>query len=92
MHLCTKAGFQPEVRQISQQVSSLLSLVAAGLGLALVPASLCAVRLSGVSFVPVDDADAWLLLAVASRADDQSPPLEAFLRTVAASKQSLGLP
>jgi DNA-binding transcriptional LysR family regulator len=91
MHLCTKAGFQPEVRQIAQQLSSLLSLVAAGLGIALVPASLCAVRLSGVSFVPVDDADAWLLLAVASRAGDPSPALDAFLRTVAASKQTLGL-
>jgi DNA-binding transcriptional LysR family regulator len=91
MHLCAKAGFQPELSQIVQQVNSLLPLVAAGIGLALVPASLQVVQLAGVSFVPVDDPDAYLMLAVASRASDTSPALETFLDTVRESKASLGL-
>ncbi|MGH8158153.1 MAG: LysR substrate-binding domain-containing protein [Rhodanobacter sp.] len=83
--LATRAGFQPSIIQHAQQINGLLALVAAGLGLALVPASMRAVRLAGVSYVPLEDADAYLLLAVASRVDDHSPVLQQFLSTVAES-------
>ena len=83
--LATKAGFQPSITQHAQQINGLLALVAAGLGLALVPASMRAVRLAGVSYVKLEDADAYLLLAVASRNDDHSPVLQQFLSTVAES-------
>lgn len=82
VRLTTAAGFQPRIIQHAQQLNGLLALVAAGLGLALVPASMRAVRLGGVSYVPLEDADAYLLLAVASRASDQSPVLQQFLSTV----------
>jgi DNA-binding transcriptional LysR family regulator len=89
--LADKAGFRPNIRQETQQIPSLLPLVAAGLGLALVPSSLRSVMLGGVSFVPLDDPDASLLLAVASRADNASPVLESFLRTVRDARVRLGL-
>ncbi|WP_448097957.1 LysR substrate-binding domain-containing protein [Luteibacter yeojuensis] len=89
--LANKAGFRPNVRQEAQQIPSLLPLVAAGLGVALVPASLRAVHMEGVSFVPVDDPEAFLLLAVASRVDNTSPVLESFLRTVREARAKLGL-
>jgi len=89
--LADKAGFRPNLRQEAQQIPSLLPLVAAGLGVALVPASLRAVHLDGVAFVPVDDPDAHLLLAVASRVDNASPVLESFLRTVREARAKLGL-
>ncbi|WP_158752810.1 LysR substrate-binding domain-containing protein [Dyella sp. S184] len=89
--LADKAGFQPSITQHAQQINGLLALVAAGLGLALVPASMRAVRLSGVSYVPLEDADAYLLLAVASRSDDHSPALLQFLSTVAESAGASGL-
>jgi DNA-binding transcriptional LysR family regulator len=81
--LAAKAGFKPTISQQAQQINGLLALVAAGLGLALVPASMRAVRLAGVSYVLLEDADAYLLLAVVSRADDESPVLQQFLSTVA---------
>lgn len=81
--LATRAGFQPSITQHAQQINGLLALVAAGLGLALVPASMRTVRLAGVSYVPLEDPDAFLLLAVASRSDDSSPALQQFLATVA---------
>jgi DNA-binding transcriptional LysR family regulator len=81
--LATRAGFQPSITQHAQQINGLLALVAAGLGLALVPASMRTVRLAGVSYVPLEDPDAFLLLAVASRSDDPSPALQQFLATVA---------
>lgn len=81
--LATRAGFQPSITQHAQQINGLLALVAAGLGLALVPASMRAVRLAGVCYVPLEDSDAYLLLAVACRANDHSPALQQFLATVA---------
>jgi DNA-binding transcriptional LysR family regulator len=81
--LAAKAGFKPRINQHAQQINGLLALVAAGLGLALVPATMRAVRLAGVSYVPLEDADAYLLLAAASRIHDQSAALEKFLATVA---------
>ena len=81
--LAAKAGFKPRINQHAQQINGLLALVAAGLGLALVPATMRTVRLAGVSYVPLEDADAYLLLAPASRIQDQSPALEKFLATVA---------
>ena len=89
--LATRAGFQPVITQHAQQINGLLALVAAGLGLALVPASMRAVRLAGVSYVPLEDSDAYLLLAVACRADDRSPVLQQFLATVAETLVSSGL-
>jgi DNA-binding transcriptional LysR family regulator len=89
--LSTQAGFQPSIVQHAQQINGLLALVAAGLGLALVPASMRAVRLPGVSYVALEDADAYLLLAVACRANDHSPALQQFLATVAEATMAPGL-
>ncbi|TAL87298.1 MAG: LysR family transcriptional regulator, partial [Rhodanobacter sp.] len=83
--------FQPSIVQKAQQINGLLALVAAGLGLALVPASLRAVRLGGVCYVPLEDPDAFLLLAVACRADDQFPALQQFLTTVTETSAAPGL-
>lgn len=91
VELATRAGFQPSITQHAQQINGLLALVAAGLGLALVPASMRTVRLAGVCYVPLEDPDAHLLLAVACRADDHSPVLQQFLATVADTAVAPGL-
>ncbi|HEY4093840.1 MAG TPA: LysR family transcriptional regulator [Luteibacter sp.] len=89
--LAGKAKFRPNIRQEAQQIPSLLPLVAAGLGVALVPASLRAVHLDKVAFATIDDPEAYWLLAVASRVDNTSPVLESFLRTVREARTKLGL-
>ncbi|MEO7052415.1 MAG: LysR substrate-binding domain-containing protein [Rhodanobacter sp.] len=89
--LANNAGFQPSIVQQAQQINGLLALVAAGLGLALVPASMRVVRLAGVCYVSLEDADAFLLLAVACRIDNQSPALQQFLATVTETSIALGL-
>jgi DNA-binding transcriptional LysR family regulator len=91
VRLAAKAGFHPIVRQHAQQINGLLALVAAGIGLALVPASMQAVKLAGVSYVPLADPDAYLLLAVASLAENPSPVVSHFLETVADAKAAIGL-
>lgn len=89
--LATRAGFQPTIIQHAQQINGLLALVASGLGLALVPASMRVVRLARVSYVPLEDPDAYLLLALASRTDNTSPVLQQFLATVAETALASGL-
>ena len=61
------------------------------LTVALVPASMQVVKLAGVSYVPLADPDAYLLLAVASHAENPSPVVLQFLETVAQAKMALGL-
>jgi len=80
--LANNAGFEPAIAQQAQQLNGLLALVAAGMGIALVPASMQAVHLDGVRYVPLEDVEASMLLAAASRADDHSPALQHFLSTV----------
>lgn len=82
VRLANDAGFEPVIAQHAQQLNGLLALVAAGLGLALVPASMRTVQLEGVRYVPLEDPQAYLLLAVASRVDDPSPALRHFLAVV----------
>jgi DNA-binding transcriptional LysR family regulator len=89
--LAATAGFQPTIAQHAQQINGLLALVAAGLGLALVPASMRTVQLAGISYVTLEDSDAYLLLAVASRAGDRSPALQQFLAAVADTLAAPGL-
>ena len=83
--LAAAAGFQPRIMFQAQQVNGLLALVAAGMGVALVPGTMRVVHMGGVHYVPLEDADAHMLLAVASRLNDQTPSLRQFLSTVAAS-------
>lgn len=91
VQLAAKADFYPQIRQHAQQLNGLLALAAAGIGLALVPATMQRVQLAGIRYVPLIDPDAYLLLAVASRADDPSPVLSQFLATVLESRAALGL-
>ena len=56
--LCTKAGFAPVVHQEAVQVQTVISLVASGLGVALVPGVARAYSNPHVAFVKLDDPDA----------------------------------
>lgn len=75
---CRQAGFQPRLVQEAKETSTLLSLVAAGMGIALVPMTSRMFSFQGVVFralrnpPPVD-------LAVAWNRTSESPLLESFL-------------
>jgi len=51
--LCLQAGFVPRVAQQARRLQTVLGLVAAGFGVALLPASLAASRPAGVVMLPL---------------------------------------
>lgn len=53
--ICHSAGFHPDVRHEVRHWMSVVSLVAQGLGVAIVPSALAAAALSGAVFVPLAD-------------------------------------
>ncbi|MEV0085111.1 LysR substrate-binding domain-containing protein [Saccharopolyspora sp. NPDC050642] len=81
---CLAAGFYPNCAHEIGEASTQVALVAAGLGVALAPASVQAFPLEGVVFVPVPDAES-VELALAWRAEDDSPLLRNLLTTLAAN-------
>jgi DNA-binding transcriptional LysR family regulator len=77
--LCRDAGFTPRVRHEVDHPDLVLGLVAAGMGISLVPASVHKIRRPGVAYRPVLPSSAILEIAVAWRRDNGSPILKAFI-------------
>jgi len=81
MAACAAAGFAPRIVQETTRVTSMLSLVASGFGVSLVPVSVARVRLWGTLCRPLEDGLA-LPLALVWRKSDANPPLDHFLQAV----------
>lgn len=79
---CERAGFSPRRQHEAPGTAVLLALVAAGLGVALAPASVRAVPLAGVVFRDVVDAGTTEV-ALAWRRDDPSPVVRSVIDTLA---------
>lgn len=69
---CAAAGFEPDVRTTVRKTATLVSLVASGVGVALVPESLRALRVPGIVYLPLSDASPRVDLLAAWRAS--APP------------------
>ena len=81
---CLAAGYLPRRTHEVAETSIMLTLVAAGLGVALLPESALALRVEGVVFVPVAD-DVHVDLALAWRSGDPSPALARLLEALEAN-------
>jgi DNA-binding transcriptional LysR family regulator len=81
---CLAAGFLPRRSHEARETSVMLTHVAAGLGVALLPESVLALRVDGVRYLPVAD-DVHIDLALAWRRDDHSPALDRLLSALETS-------
>lgn len=81
--LCREAGFRPRVEQVVKETSTMVSIVAGGGGLALVPEPVAALGTAGVVFRPIVGRP-QVDLAIAWRRDDDRPLLQALLDVVRA--------
>ena len=82
--LCAQAGFEPRIAQEAREATTQIGLVAAGLGIAVLPGPLEAVRIEGVHYVALEDAGALLAMSVATRADEASERVLQFVRRAGA--------
>jgi DNA-binding transcriptional LysR family regulator len=78
--LCRNAGFTPRIAQEAREASTIIGLVAAGLGVSILPASCSHSGVEGVSYVPLADAESMSEIHVAYREDERSPLVTRFVQ------------
>jgi DNA-binding transcriptional LysR family regulator len=81
MRCCLDAGFQPTIVQEAPQFPTLMRLVAAGLGISLVPACVATVAFPGAIYRPIRS-KRWTSVDIGMRVGGVSATAEAFVETV----------
>lgn len=82
IRFCEEAGFEPNILQEAALIHTIVGLVSAGLGVALVPASAKYIQIPGVTFRPLAQRAPRAEIAVTWRCDDESPLLKSFLKAM----------
>jgi DNA-binding transcriptional LysR family regulator len=85
---CHRAGFSPHVSQEAPRMLSTLSLVAAGLGVTIVPASMQRLHLDGVVYRRLKDSQLSAPLVLAFRHGESSAAVRRFIALVQRSAKS----
>jgi DNA-binding transcriptional LysR family regulator len=73
------AGLSPRIGQEAIQMQTIVSLVSAGMGFALVPQSVSNMKRQGVEYRAMQETSPWVEIGLAWRRDNASPVLSAFL-------------
>ena len=76
---CRKAGFEPIIGQVVPHMTAILNLVAAGLGVSIVPASMMQVRVTGIAYRQIARQSPTTWLALAYRRGETSPVVRNFV-------------
>jgi len=87
---CRSAGFSPTLGQEAPRVTSALNLVAADLGICVVPASMRRMKMEGIAYQPLKGAGQLRApLNVVSRRADEAAVVRNFRNVVKSAKQSI---
>jgi DNA-binding transcriptional LysR family regulator len=76
---CERSGFRPRLSQEAPQLTSTLNLVAAGLGISIVPESLKHLRTNDIVYLRLTGNAPQAALGLASRADERSAAVGNFI-------------
>jgi DNA-binding transcriptional LysR family regulator len=87
--LCASAGFTPNIVNTSASWPGVLTLVASGEGIALVPAGVHHLRTPGLAFVEVLPRTTHVGLSIAWNPQNEGPVLRDFLRLVRDNKERI---
>lgn len=79
VNACRQAGFEPIRGQEAPQLSSVINLVAAELGVSIVPAAITQVQIPGVHYLEIEGNAPKARLALAIRAEEQSAVVRNFV-------------
>lgn len=77
---CEQAGFSPRVGQYAPQLSSTINLIAASLGISIVPKSMNGMQQRIVSYVPLSGAPLTASLGIAHRTAERARTVPNFVR------------
>ncbi|WP_313334304.1 LysR substrate-binding domain-containing protein [Pseudomonas oryzihabitans] len=77
--LAARAGFTPRIVQEASEVLIILGLVAAGLGVTVLPATYQRTQMEGLVYRELDDPEATSAVWLLRRRDEASPQAEAFV-------------
>lgn len=88
VRLCRDAGFEPRVRHEVAETSTLVTFVAAGLGVAVVPEPVAELGVAGATYRPLVT-DARLPLVVATRVGDDSALVRRTLAVLESHQQEV---
>jgi DNA-binding transcriptional LysR family regulator len=78
---CKASGFEPRLGQQAPQLAAVINLVAAEMGISIVPASLSQIHVTGVSYVDITGPAPVATLGLACRQDNLSPACLNFVQT-----------
>lgn len=84
--MCDQAGFTPHIVQEAHPMSTVVGLVGAGTGVAIVPQSMESLAFKNVAYRPLKGTRELSEFFVAWRRDDHAPPVKNFLAVVRAQE------
>lgn len=79
LRLCREAGFEPKTALQAREGSTIIGLVAAGCGIAILPESFNGIRIKGVGYLPLSDRAAKTRLMLATHAAHRSALADSFV-------------
>ncbi|MEC9356925.1 MAG: LysR substrate-binding domain-containing protein [Pseudomonadota bacterium] len=79
---CREAGFAPRITQSARQMQTVIGLVSAGMGVALVPSSVQNLQRAGVRYLPLRGRPAKIELGILHRDADAAPLAQNFIETL----------
>jgi DNA-binding transcriptional LysR family regulator len=85
--LCARAGFRPNMVQEARDTATIIGLVAAGVGIAIVPNDTRCIQLPGVVYQPIADKDATSTLHLAHRQANDDPHVRQLLAQLRAARR-----
>ncbi|WP_156917662.1 LysR family transcriptional regulator [Salinarimonas rosea] len=91
LSMCERVGFVPHVVQHATQIHTIVGLVGAGMGIALVPETASNLRISSVNFLEIAESPQPVEIALAWRMDKETPALRSFrqVATLVAQKMKM---
>lgn len=85
--LASKAGFAPRMRQEAREGSTIIGLVAAGMGISILPETYAKTGIPGVVYQALDTPDAMSRIMLAYRSDGSSSLIQRFLDSIGSGEQ-----
>jgi DNA-binding transcriptional LysR family regulator len=92
INICHSAGFSPNIGPEVYELNTSISLVAAGMGIALVPDSIQTLRINGITYRHLKNPGSTLKTALVWRNDESSPLVHKFIALAEQNIQKLEQP